>query len=118
MYHLNNYLKKSVIILVLTMFLTIPNMRMYSFVGNYETSSPAIKANNIYDLHTNKEIRPNFPIAQAGIMIGVLFLSMAVATAVAISLAVGDRRGVIMDPTLESNHFNHYEKYDFSQFDN
>ena len=113
--YLKNKFQKGTIILITSMFLTIPNMRVYSFVGNYKTSSPAIKANNICDLHTNKEMLLNFPVAQAVIMVGSIFIAIAVAIAVTEDM---DNRGLIMDPTLESNHFNHYKKYNFSQFDN
>ena len=117
MYHLNNYLKKSVIILVLTMFITIPNMRVYSFVGSYQTLSPGIIANNIHNQYTTKEGFLNLPaVLSVGAAVAAFMASI---TAVAILVTKDkDNRGFMMSRTLAHNHFDRYGKYDFSQFDN
>ena len=75
MYHLNNHFEKSVIILVITMFLTIPNMHVYSFVGKYLTTSPALTA-NASNSFTKKEHFFNLPALACLTFAGIIIASM------------------------------------------
>ena len=111
---LKRHFQKGVIILVTTMLLTIPNMRVYSLVGLYQTSSQAITSNNSNGnkRHFGVENK-NWTVVGISIM-GVLIVGVAcVAGAVAAALIVhGD------PPFICKNIDPNYIKYDFSQFDN
>ena len=78
MNHSNNYFKKGVIILVATMLLTIPSLRVYSSVGSYQLSSQAVNANNYYNIHTEKKGFRNLPaIAAVALTGGIIIVSLA-----------------------------------------
>ena len=65
-----NFFQKGVIILVATMLLTIPNLRVYSSVGSYQLSSQAVNANNYYNIHTGKKGFRNIPALLAVALTG------------------------------------------------
>ena len=108
------YLQKGIIVLVIAMLLTIPNMHMYSFVGSYQTLSPALTANTNYKFSHSIE-KPEFPAFGIITLFGVV-----IASGIAlISVALDDDHSIFATPTLPSKIIdeNHVE-YNFSQFDN
>ena len=116
MNYLNNYFQKGVVAFIIMMLLVIPNMRGYSSIGSYQSSSPAILANSIYDRHTEKK---TFLAAVASVVITCIAISAAGAYAVAVSLHDIEDREYVLPPILASKTFNEdYMKYDFAQFDN
>ena len=79
MNHFNNYFKKGVVILVMIMLIlmSIPNMLVCSAVGSYKTYSTAIIANKFYTHHCCfAENSPVWPIvsASAALVIAVAYL--------------------------------------------
>ena len=93
------------------MLLTTQNLRTYSSVGNYQTSSIAIMANNKQkNFHIKKEIWA------IGIAAGVIsFVSIVVAASVlAHEFSSGHEKPV----STYRNDDNSYAKHDFSKFDN
>ena len=121
MNHSINYFQKGVIILVATMLLTIPNLRVYSSVGSYQLSSQAVNANNYYNIHAEKKGVRNLPAVASVVLTGAI-----VVTSIAVVVSVSqfqqsqiDYCGFIINPALEPNPLNeNYEKHDFSEFDN
>ena len=112
-----NFFQKGVIILVATMLLTIPSLRVYSFVGSYQLSSQAINANNYYNIHTEKDFFNLPAVIAVTATIGILVASAVVS--VSISQLDNDYAPFIINPVLEHNSLNeNYTKNDFSKFDN
>ena len=121
--HLNDYLKKGVLVIVVFMLLTIPNMNVYSFIGRYQNSSPAITANNNYKVSYGVE-KPVF----AGIIVGgvvalvsllAIDAAVSVASLILVSTSAAGADSIFANPTSMHNHFDeNYAPYDFSQFDN
>ena len=124
MNHSNNHFQKGIVILVVTMLLAIPNMRVYSAIGGYQSSSTAIMANNFYK-HSclTKNIRPVslaasivFAFAIAGSVAGAALLGAGVGS---IGTVVAMKAAGIGTFSLGSKNLDaHYAKHDFSQFDN
>ena len=130
MKHSNNYFQKGIIVLVVAMLLTIPNMRVYSAVGSYQTLSPAITANTDYKFSHSIE-KPNAALFAGNV---ALFSSvLGISGAVAIAMALSGDEAVLMgivglfsfchndlftkEMSIVNNGEN-YTKYDFSKFDN
>ena len=121
MNHLNNHFQKGIVILVVTMLLAIPNMRVYSAIGGYQSSSTAIMANNFYK-HSclTKNIRPYVSL------VAVLGFAFAIAGSVILGAGVGSIGTVVAMKAAGIGTFSlgsknldaHYAKHDFSQFDN
>ena len=111
--HLNNHVQKGAIILVTAMLLSAPNLYVYSSVGNYQTSSSAITANNYYPKLTHGVEKPSFPglidmVAFGGIIIGVMGVAV-----------IASSRFTSIQPTfLYIVIDDNYAKHDFSEFDN
>ena len=116
MNHSNNYFQKGVIILVATMLLTIPSLRVYSSVGSYQLSSQAVDANNYY-IHTEKKGFRNLPAVAAVALTGAIVI---VSITASISMSTLEQMdSFIINPALEPNPLNKkYAKHDFSEFDN
>ena len=114
MNYLNNYFQKGIIVLVVAMLLTITNMRVYSAIGSYQISSPAITVNN--KKHSNTiGMMVGFPDAIA-FGIGVICVVLAVGF-----LAIGRFANIdIGEEGLDRSDLviKNYHEYDFSQFDN
>ena len=134
MYHLNNHFEKSVIILVITMFLTIPNIHMYSFVGKYRTTSPALTANASKFVTKKERFFFNIPaiacLAFTGAIVAVVCI-VAASEAMVQAAIVSDSEvieagsavlGLIDDGGEQQPLFSitdkYYGKHDFSRFDN
>ena len=119
MNHSNNYFQKGVIILVATMLLTIPSLRVYSFVGSYQLLSQAINANNYYNIHAEKKGFRNLPaIVAVTLTVGIIVASAVVSAAVSSSIDES-YAPFIINLALEPNPLNeNYAKHDFSEFDN
>ena len=119
-----NCIQKGAIALVATMLLAIPNIRLCSSsVGNYQTSSMAIKANNIIQFSNNNRTEKcvYLPLVALVAIAGVVLAGLAALGAVSAFLASDDVNGndskyYIIFNTINGN--KNYEKYDFSQFDN
>ena len=108
--YLNYHFQKGIVVLVATMLLTIPNMKVYSSIGSYQTSSKAITVNNSYHDHSLNPLkdRPFFLLSICGSsLIDVALVGYFVA-ALVVNLGSVDTRF----PN------ENYAKYDFSQFDN
>ena len=126
MYKLTNHSKKGIIILVLVILVVISNMDVYSIFGNYQTSSPAIKANNLYH-PTKYSYSKDKPILLGLFSLGEIVLA-SIAIGGLVVLALGVSGGVLGlafssqdGKTFLSPHntiSESYMKYDFSQFDN
>ena len=121
--HLNNYLKKGVLVIVVFMLLTIPNMNVYSFIGSYQNSSPAITANNNYKVSYGVE-KPVFITAAVAIGVGALvsflvFNSLVSIASLALLSSAAATDSIFANSILTYNYFDeNYAPYDFSQFDN
>ena len=125
-----NYFQKSkwkncVILTVVAMLLTITNLNVYSFIGNYTTSSSAIMTMNEREFSHSIE-EPNavlfisygayalsFGLSAANVL-SVVFLGLAGAVAAAALFRPNDQ--LIEKMSLFND--NDYSKYDFSEFDN
>ena len=126
MYKLTNHSKKGIIILILVMMVVIPNMDVYSILGNYQISSPAIKANNLY-YPTKYSSSQDNPIPIGLFSLGEIAL-VSIAIGGLVLLALGVSGGVLgvafssQDGKTFLSPLNSigesYMKYDFSQFDN
>ena len=126
----DNYFQKGIIVLVVAMLLTIPNMRVYSAVGSYQTLSPAITANTDYKFPHSIE-KPNAALFAGNVALVSSVLGMTGAAAIAMAL-VGDEAFLTGIAALFSfrhndvftkkmsivNNGENYTKYDFSKFDN
>ena len=122
MRYLKNHFKKEIVIIVVTMLITIPNLNVYLPIGSYKTSSPAITANNKYKFLYQSENHPR----GLGIAISLL---VGVSVSVAVFAIVGTTLGAVIGTslvnvakgvslTLHENSDKNYYKYDFSRFDN
>ena len=111
--HLNNYLKKGVLVIVAFMLLTIPNMNVYSFIGSYQNSSPAITANT---KHKRTYIKDRLFFETA--------LSIGSILGVVVGLIIGGVVYAVVTEDIGKSNLppnridKNYMKYDFSQFDN
>ena len=102
---------KGMITLVVAISLAIPNLRVYSAIGDYQTSSQAITANNNYKKSSDRIEKPSALIGGFGT--GPI-LSIAVSAslfAVAIASTV-----VFADASIEYNNvfiknYQNYSKY-------
>lgn len=109
---LRYYSKKGVLALVIIMFLTVPNLTVYSAVGNYDTSSDAVIAST-----TNR--------ASEGARDRTLGLGQQSGAAYAVGMAVGALAHAVYDyfgghPELEGPIYgdSSYSSDDFTKFDN
>ena len=121
MNQLNNLFQKGIVMLVTAMALTIPNLRRHSIIGNYHTSSMALKANAHYKIHTLSEEKPIIllevmagPFIAAAVVASIIEFSALIAPALVAAAAAA--AGI----PKEKIHLkgNHYVKNDFSLFDN
>ena len=127
-------LQKSLVVLVVAMLLAIPNMRVYSFIGSYQTSSQAIKANNKYELQNRVIEKPIFPVYALyglGLLGGLGSIAAGVFQAIAMvkgvqaakaAKAAMEEQQMLQEATgvgsfSISNYKNHVA-HDFSKFDN
>ena len=109
----------------MAMFLTITNLNVYSFIGNYTTSSSAIMTMNEREFSHSIE-KPN---AVLFISYGAYALSFGLSAANVLSVVVLGLAGAVAaaalfrpnDQLIEKMSLfndNDYSKYDFSEFDN
>ena len=116
---MKNSFKKGVVSIVVTMLVVIPNMRVYSIVGNYQTSSPAITANNEYAKDSYKKGDPPiwFEVTFIGVMVGFL-IALSVASVIATFTAQDDQENGGIAPSNTNQMFDEqYDKHNFAQFD-
>ena len=108
MYQLkNHFLQKIAIALVVAMCLAIPNLKVYSFFGNYGTASQSITINESHVQH--QAISQKKGISKQSFAFGFMSGFYGVVT----YLTTGHK--------LQTNYAladSNYAKYDFSQFDN
>ena len=115
---INPNLQKGVVVLIAAMLLTIPNIRVYSAIGSYETSSIAIAANhNNSRQHSQKR---NDKRCVSEFMLGMAGFSIClIAGVVGIAILSHQTKYNEFKTSMFRNYFDgNYEKYDFSQFDN
>ena len=109
---INNFSKKGMLILVAIMLLTIPNLKVYSSVGNYNTSSMALNANSNYKHSLSTSEKAVWPA----------ILAVAAGIGLAVIGGVGFVDGwnsIGSQMTLASIDFeNKYANNEFSKFDN
>lgn len=102
--------RKGVLLLVLTMLLTIPNLQVYSAVGSYNTSTLALSANQDYPISSGAKGKGAIP-AILGVLAGVgLFVVGSVGFYDGWSSHHSDK-------TLAINFEENYDSNDFSKFD-
>ena len=127
MNQLNNLFQKGIVILVTTMALTIPNLRRHSIIGNYHTSSMALKVNAHYKIHTLSEEKPILlselmvgPIIAVSVAIAVIEFSAVASLIAPAAVAAAAAAAAAAGIPKEKIHLkgNHYVKNDFSLFDN
>ena len=112
MMHQSNYFQKATVVFVVTILLIIPNLSVYSFVGQYQISSLAITVNNHF-IGIN-EYSLNMPaIASVALTGGIIIISLALTAAF-----MDENYGYSSVNRYSSNDFSDYIKYDFSEFDN
>ena len=113
MNHFKNHFQKLCIALVVIMITVIPNLHVYSSMGNYQLSSQAIIANNDYK-------KCSKPIEKPSALIGGLGWGFSVGTVVVVAslaaVAVVAIGASLSNVFLKNNQ--DYTMYDFSQFDN
>ena len=126
MNQLNNLFQKGIVILVTAMALTIPNLRRHSIIGNYHTSSIALKANAHYKIHTLSEEKPILflevmagPVIAAAVAAAIIEFIAVTATFIApVAAAAAVTAGFDIQKEKIHLKYNHYVKNDFSLFDN
>ena len=119
--HLNNYLKKGVLVIVVFMLLTIPNMNVYSFIGSYQNSSPAITANNNYKVSygVEKPVIATLVALGIGALIALSAANFLVASgSLAVFVSAAVTNSIFSDSTIHNHFDENYAPYDFSRFDN
>ena len=109
------HFQKILIVLVLVMLLTTLNMRAYSIVGNYKTSSLAIEANK---KNNERDVKERSYITFQALAAG-LFAAAVVCVGFSLGIAKvvknsQEERSLLALKYVDS----YYIKYDFSQFDN
>ena len=108
-----NHFQNLCIALVVIMIMVIPNLHVYSSMGNYQLSSQAITANNDYKKYSK-------PIGRPSALIGGLGLGFSVGTIMILASALALTKvaiGVSINNVFLKNNQD-YAAYDFSQFDN
>ena len=111
MNHFKNHFQKVCIALVVIMIMVIPNLHVYSSIGNYQISSQAITANNDYKKCSKPIEKPSVLIG--GLGWGFVGTVAVFASALALTIAVSTSLNSVF---LKNNQ--DYAAYDFSQFDN
>ena len=119
MNHFKNHFQKVCVALVVIMIAVIPNLHVYSSMGNYQLSSQAIIANNDYK-------KCSKPIEKPSVLIGGFGTGPIVSIAVAASLFAVAIASTVVFAAVASIEYNsafikndrNYSKYNFSQFDN
>ena len=113
MNHFKNHFQKVCVALVVIMITVIPNLHVYSSMGNYQLSSQAITANNDYK-------KCSKPIEKPSVLIGGVGWGFSVGTIVIVASAVALTKvaiGASLSNVFLKNNQD-YATYDFSQFDN
>ena len=117
-----NYLKKGVIIFIFLMYLGITNINVHSSIGSYQILSQAIKANNTYYAHNQKEYFNYLTMVTAVVspVVGAVAIAIMVAKVAALltTPAVMAGLGFSSPKYGQSLIIERYNKYDFSKFDN
>ena len=113
MNNIKNYLKKGALLMSLFMFFIIPNMNVYSSVGNYATWSTSLDANNsrILNIENSQSVAWWVVAAEA--------IALAYASGYALG-TVAHHAWNAIGPQQETLAFNSidYNPNDFSKFDN
>ena len=111
MKHPKNYFQKVAVILVVSMLLAVPNLRVYSSVGSYQHYSMAITVSNNNECFSAVKGRTTWGTIVA-VYIGIVAV-VSVAGAVAAAVTVHGK-----SYSSYKNVNSNYAKYDFSEFDN
>ena len=113
--------KNCAILTVVAMLLTITNLNIYSFIGTYTTSSPAIMAINEREFSHSIE-EPN-ALAFASVSAFAFAAGLSAANVLAV-VFLGAAAAALFCPNdqliekMSLFNDNDYSKYDFSEFDN
>ena len=118
--------KNCVILTVVAMLLTITNLNVYSFIGNYTTSSSAIMTMNEREFsHSIKKPNAVFFASVAAFAFSIGLSASSVLSVVVIGFpAVAAAAAALFRPNdqliekMSLFNDNDYSKYDFSEFDN
>ena len=115
-----NLFQNGIIFLIVMMLLVIPNMQIYSSIGNYQTYSMAITANN-YLKHSYSG-KKKIPKSLTCVFVNLSLFGIFVSLAIAFSVAYSSRYPQSVNRDIYGGRFlefvNFYEKHDFSKFDN
>ena len=118
--------KNCAILTVVAMLLTITNLNIYSFIGTYTTSSPAIMAMNEREFpHSIEEPNAVLFVSYSAYALSVGLSAASVLAVVVLGLAGAAAAAAALfcpnDQLIEKMSLfndNDYSKYDFSEFDN
>ena len=110
----NHFVQKGTVIFIAILLLTIPNISVYSAIGDYQTSSMAITANNKHTKHKTGDHFSLTGLAVLGVMVGVL----AIVSGAGLAYGFTSNHPLITRPGIDQEFDKRYVKYDFSQFDN
>ena len=114
---LKNHFQKGIIILVATLLLAIPNTRIHSFVGSYQTSSIALTANDRYKKSLLEE--KNISALVVGLELGLgAIIAVSFVALVAIGVVAESSDSIFSESVPYKIIDGNYKKYDFSKFDN
>jgi hypothetical protein len=102
-------LQKGVIIVVLLMLTIIPNLKVYSSVGDYSSQSPALKANGEYQVETQAAEKAAWWQAAAAV-ISLAYGAVIGTLAHHVYNAIGEQAIAMVSVD--------YNSADFSKFDN
>ena len=115
---LKNHFQKGIIILVATLLLAIPNTRIHSFIGSYQTSSIALTANDGYEKSLLEE--KNISALGLGLGLGLGAIIAVGFVALVVIGVISESTDSIFPESIPSKIVDQmgYKKYDFSKFDN
>lgn len=103
--------KKGMLVLVMVMSMIIPNLTVYSAVGEYSTESSALHANSTYDVNGNVAAAA-WPLAVAGAVATVYIAGRVVGT------VAHHAHHLIGGHKYEGTVDDNYTAKNFSKFDN
>lgn len=103
---INKFLQKGVLLILIMVNITIPNMKAYSSMGGYALNSTALHANTKYSNSIHSQPPTGFLPALAAVGLGVVF-----------AVGVIDGWNSIGKMNSNTNDVG-YNNNDFSKFDN
>jgi hypothetical protein len=107
-------LPKAVLVMVAIMVIGIPNMKVYSSVGSYNSSSLALTANDTYAQKSS----PNELASRDGAFPAILAVAAGVGLAVVFAVGVIDGWNSVSAQIAYNELSVTHDANDFSKFDN